>query len=253
MRTNTDKAIGYWLGLAVGVTAVLFVLAADRARAAEDPKDAKIKQLQAELDKAKKEAEELRLQLRLQQDRSELQLLLLKLQLKQEEFDRKQAQRQQEIEKFRKEIVEDKLKLDQMLADRAGMTLEEWRKASPDRKNTIPLPLAPLPKDLLLDRLGKVPKPPPLIAGLRGQVTDAADDLVVLSVGIDAGLEVGAVLDIYRTEGGPRYLGTVKITNRLNLMPKQSIATFTPARKVALDKLRPEELPKKGDEVRPLK
>ena len=30
------------------------------------------------------------------------------------------------------------------------------------------------------------------------------------------------------------------------------IATFTPARKVALDKLKPEELPKKGDEVRPL-
>src|SRR5688500_3067066 len=111
MPRNRDKAVGYWLGIAVGVTAVLFVLAADRARAADDPKDEKIKQLQAELDKAKKEAEELRLQ----KDEMELRLLRLELLLKQAEFDRKQDQRQQKVEKLLKEITEEKLKVEQML------------------------------------------------------------------------------------------------------------------------------------------
>jgi hypothetical protein len=91
-----------------------------------------------------------------------------------------------------------------------------------------------------------------VLSNLRGEVTDVADDLVTLSIGIDAGLAVGTTLDIYRTEGGPRYLGTVKITNALNLFPKQAIASFTPARNVPFERLRPEERPKKGDEVRPL-
>jgi hypothetical protein len=102
----------------------------------------------------------------------------------------------------------------------------------------------------LASRLNK--QPPPVLANLRGEVTDVAGDLVTLSIGIDAGLAVGTTLDIYRTEGAPRYLGTVKITSPLNLFPKQAIATFTPARDVPFERLRPEERPKKGDEVRPL-
>ena len=82
-------------------------------------------------------------------------------------------------------------------------------------------------------------------------VTDVAGDLVSLSIGIDAGLSVGTTLDIYRHEGGGRYLGTVKVTSALNLFPKNAIVTFIPARNVPFDRLRPEELPKKGDEVRP--
>ena len=172
----------------------------------DDKTDAKVRQLQAELDKAT---------------------------LEWQKFEKK-------LERLHQEIAEEKLKIERMLAERAGLSVEDWREASPDRKNTIPLPLAPLSKG-----------PPRLFPNLRAEVVDADGDLVTLSVGIDGGLEVGTVLDIYRIEGGPRYLGTVKITNRLNLMPKSAVVTFTPARKVPFDKLRPEELPKKGDEVRP--
>jgi hypothetical protein len=94
--------------------------------------------------------------------------------------------------------------------------------------------------------------PPPVLANLRGEVVAVAGDLVTLSIGIDAGVGVGTTLDIYRTEGTARYLGTVKVTSALNLFPKHAIATFIPARNVPVERLRPEELPKKGDEVRPL-
>ncbi|HSQ58310.1 MAG TPA: hypothetical protein VLM40_21495 [Gemmata sp.] len=94
--------------------------------------------------------------------------------------------------------------------------------------------------------------PPPVLANLRGEVTAVAGDLVTLSVGIDAGIGVGTTLDIYRLDGAPRYLGTVKVTSAFNLFPKQAIATFIPADNVPLARLRPEQLPKKGDEVRPL-
>jgi hypothetical protein len=91
--------------------------------------------------------------------------------------------------------------------------------------------------------------PPPVLSNLRGEVERVAGDLVVLSIGVDAGLSKGSVLDLSRLEGGGRYLGTVKITE---LYPKQAIAVFTPARaNVPFTQLRPEELPKKGDQVRP--
>jgi hypothetical protein len=90
-----------------------------------------------------------------------------------------------------------------------------------------------------------------VLSNLRGEVTHVSGDFVTLSIGIDAGLGVGSVLDIYRLDGGGRYLGTVKITSALNLFPKQAIATFTPARNVPLDRLRAEDMPRRGDEVRP--
>ena len=232
-------------GIAVGVMAIALALAPASARG-DDKTDAKVKQLQAELDKAKKEGDGLRqrnvqleLELRLLKSDLELHKRIWEL----EQLLNKQTELEQSrLEQFQKKIAEEKLKIDQMRAERAGMTLEEWREASPDRKNTIPLPLAPLPREP-----DKVP------ANLRGEVTAAAGDQVMLSIGIDAGLVTGTTLDIYRLdEKTPRYLGTVKVTSALHLFPKQAIVTFTPARKVALDKLRPEELPKKGDEVRPL-
>jgi hypothetical protein len=55
--------------------------------------------------------------------------------------------------------------------------------------------------------------PPP--ANVEGTVTkvDAADGLVEISVGTDAGLAAGQTLEVYRTAGdpGPRYLGTLRI------------------------------------------
>jgi hypothetical protein len=92
--------------------------------------------------------------------------------------------------------------------------------------------------------------PPPVLSNLRGEVTNVAGDFVELSIGIDAGLSKGSVLELSRIEGGGRYLGTVRVTD---LYPKKAVAVFTPARaNVAFAQLRPEELPKKGDQVRPL-
>lgn len=93
--------------------------------------------------------------------------------------------------------------------------------------------------------------PPPVLPNLRGEVTAVKDDLVVLSIGYEAGLSVGTELDIYRTQGQPRYLGTVCITSAANLYPKQAVATFIPARGVSFSRLTPEEKPRPGDLVRP--
>jgi hypothetical protein len=91
--------------------------------------------------------------------------------------------------------------------------------------------------------------PPPLLSNLRGEVERVEGLLVVLSIGADAGLSKGSVLDLSRLDGGGRYLGTVKV---MDLYSKQAVAQFTPARaNVATELLRPEELPKKGDQVRP--
>jgi hypothetical protein len=92
-------------------------------------------------------------------------------------------------------------------------------------------------------------RPPPVLSNLRGEVVRVQGDLVELSIGIDAGLSKGTVLELSRLEGGGRYLGSVKITD---LFSKTAVAVFTPARaNVPFAQLRPEELPKKGDLVKP--
>ena len=96
--------------------------------------------------------------------------------------------------------------------------------------------------------------PSELPADLRGKVTDGADDLLTIDIGIDAGLAMGSVLGVYRVNGADsRYLGTVRVTDAFNLYPKQAVVKFTPARKVPLKDLKAEELPKKGDVVRSMK
>lgn len=106
------------------------------------------------------------------------------------------------------------------------------------------------PKPPALQELDKPPPPP--LPNLRGEVTEVQNDLVVLSIGYEAGLSVGTELDLYRIQGQPRYLGTVKITSAANLYPKQAVATFIPARKVPLARLTPEEKPRRGDLVKPV-
>jgi hypothetical protein len=93
--------------------------------------------------------------------------------------------------------------------------------------------------------------PPPVLPNLRGEVLEVAGDLATIDIGIDAGLAVGTVLELYRTEGGGRYLGTVKVTDAFNLYAKQAVVKFTPASGLPLARLRPEEMPRKGDLVRP--
>lgn len=94
--------------------------------------------------------------------------------------------------------------------------------------------------------------PPPVLSNLRGEVTNVAGELLTVSIGIDAGMSVGTVLDVIRLEGGGKYIGTVKVTSALNLFPKQAIVSFTPARRdIPLDRLPIGDLPKAGDQVRP--
>jgi hypothetical protein len=92
-------------------------------------------------------------------------------------------------------------------------------------------------------------KPLPVLSNLRGEVLHVQGDLVELSIGVDAGLSKGTVLDLSRLEGGGRYLGTIRITD---LYSKSAVGVFTPARaNIPIAQLRPEELPKKGDLVKP--
>lgn len=90
--------------------------------------------------------------------------------------------------------------------------------------------------------------PAPLPDGIRGIVTRASNgDFVEISIGIDAGLEPGSKLDIYRLSEG-KHLGTLVIQGT-SLRPKEAIAAFRPARGVPISQLRPDELPRKGDNV----
>jgi chromosome segregation ATPase len=92
-------------------------------------------------------------------------------------------------------------------------------------------------------------RPPPVLSNLRGEIVRVQGDLVQLSIGVDAGLSKGTVLDLSRLDGEGRYLGSVRITDVFN---KESVGVFTPARSnIPFAQLRPEELPKKGDQVKP--
>lgn len=94
--------------------------------------------------------------------------------------------------------------------------------------------------------INKVPAPLP--ENIRGTVTrDMVDGLVQISIGIDAGLDVGSRLDVYRETGEGKYLGTLVVTK--SLYPKEAVATFIPARAVPISQLRPDELPRKNDTV----
>lgn len=91
-------------------------------------------------------------------------------------------------------------------------------------------------------------KPPaPLPENIRGHVTGVSGDFVTISIGIDAGLEPGSRLDVYRESGDAKYLGTLIVTK--SIYPKQAVAEFKPARSVPISQLRPDELPRKDDTV----
>ena len=94
--------------------------------------------------------------------------------------------------------------------------------------------------------LDKIPAPLP--ENIRGTVvSDARGDLVQISIGIDAGLEPGSRLDVYRESGGGQFLGTLVVTK--SITPKTAVAEFKPSRRVPIAQLRPDELPRKGDIV----
>ncbi|MCI0701277.1 MAG: sigma-70 family RNA polymerase sigma factor [Planctomycetia bacterium] len=116
-----------------------------------------------------------------------------------------------------------------------------------------PVPLRPVgPGSFAPTPAAPVPVGPGSELGLelpenvRGSVLDVNKELVRISIGIDAGLEAGVVLDVYRVADKPKYLGTLVVKT---VKPKEAVAEFKPARKVPLDKLREDELPRKGDSV----
>ncbi|AWM41430.1 hypothetical protein GobsT_75220 [Gemmata obscuriglobus] len=90
--------------------------------------------------------------------------------------------------------------------------------------------------------------PPPVPENVRGTVvSDLAGSFVEISVGLDAGVTPGARLDVFRETNGGRYLGTLVVTK--SAYPKNAVAEFRPARQVPVSQLKPEELPRKGDQV----
>jgi hypothetical protein len=108
-------------------------------------------------------------------------------------------------------------------------------------------------RDRLKDLKAEIPPPdskpvPPVPDGVRGKVTafDKDGGLVQLDIGLDAGLSPGATLDVYRMEGGAKYLGTVTLTD---VRPKAAVGKFKPVSGKPLGQLKPDELPKVGDVV----
>ena len=87
----------------------------------------------------------------------------------------------------------------------------------------------------------------PLAENTRGEVTESNGAFVRLSIGIDAGLEPGSKLDIFRDDEG-KYLGTVVIQGTA-LRPKEAVGAFRPASGHPVAQLRPDDLPRKGDTV----
>ncbi|MBY0459774.1 MAG: hypothetical protein K2V38_20840 [Gemmataceae bacterium] len=88
---------------------------------------------------------------------------------------------------------------------------------------------------------------PPVMDGTRGTVKSVSGNLVQINIGIDAGLEPGSRLDVYRLANGGQFLGTLVVTK--SIQPKEAVAEFRPARGVPLTQLRSDELPRAGDLV----
>lgn len=90
------------------------------------------------------------------------------------------------------------------------------------------------------------PPPPATPEGTRGTVEKFEGDHIEINIGIDAGVRMGAVLDVYRYGEKARYLGTLTITR---VEPKKAVGVFKPVSGKPLNRLLPEELPRKDDEV----
>ncbi|HUR53588.1 MAG TPA: hypothetical protein VMZ71_05635 [Gemmataceae bacterium] len=187
--------------------------------------DIKATQLQISLDSAIKEADAIRVRaVKLEEER--IQLALKK---EQAEKERLEAQNDLKLAVSRQEDAERR-------AERFQADLKELLAQGGGGGGL--LGRAPLGKDG-----GPAPA-----EGTRGTVTKVDGDFVQLSIGIDAGLRAGMTLDLIRIETG-KYLGTVTVQNT-GLEPKRAVATFKPADTLRpINRLRPDELPKVGDQV----
>lgn len=98
--------------------------------------------------------------------------------------------------------------------------------------------------------------PVPVPENLRGTVTHVQDkdpqtgiqgELIQISLGIDAGLQRGAVLDVQRESNGGKYLGTLVVDT---VGPKYAVGVFRPASGQPFRRLKADEFPKVGDTVK---
>lgn len=187
---------------------------ADDPRAGEKP-EVTAARLAKELDLARKQIEQLK------KDNDKLAEVLTKA-----VTAREKAVVAAEKAALRQQLT--KRKLEQLLA--------ELKDEKPD----------PFDLDRPFKKLDK-PQPAPAVPeGVRGTLTAYKDGLAVLSIGLDAGLAVGSVLDLYRGGNDGKYLGTVVVEK---VYPKEAVARFKPADQRPLARLKPEQLPKVGDIV----
>lgn len=159
--------------------------------------------------------------------------------------------RNQELEKLRVDlaIAADRAQKDKQAAETAQRQAEAEQLIAERQNERLATQLAELQAgggaSPLVNRLDRPPAPVP--DGLRGSVTAVRDEYVAINLGIDAGLTKGAMLDIYRNTNGGEYLGTIVIDS---VYPKEAVAIFRPKdTRRSIKQLRPEELPKIGDQV----
>lgn len=136
--------------------------------------------------------------------------------------------------------AENEAKLARAIADENGVRAERLQALVTELKQSGGSGTA-----TVLRSVDKIPAPLP--DNIRGTVTrDITGDFVQISIGIDAGLEPGSRLDVYRESTG-QYLGTLVVTK--SVYPKEAVAEFRSAKGVPVSQLRPNELPRKGDQV----
>ena len=80
----------------------------------------------------------------------------------------------------------------------------------------------------------------------RGTVQKVDGDLIVFTPGLDAGVQKGATLTVYRLKPEPKYLGTITV---LAADQKEASGRFNPP--PGTIRVRAEDRPRVGDEVKP--
>lgn len=83
---------------------------------------------------------------------------------------------------------------------------------------------------------------PTVPAGFQATVTNVSGDQVEISLGVNAGLATGAVLDLSRTKPDARYLGQIVITRA---DPFGAVGRFVP--RAGVRRASGDDLPRKGD------
>jgi hypothetical protein len=120
------------------------------------------------------------------------------------------------------------------LKDKQGNDHETGTVLKVEIKTETPGP-AVTPPALEIGAAGPLLRPElaPLPPDLRGQVKSVGDDgLVLLSIGSDVGLKEGHLVEAYRTEPKPQYLGRIQV---VKVSPKESVGRpATPQFKDAL-------------------